>query len=554
MPEDKYPDFSFLHEGGSSSDSAILEAEQSQQESASAAEPPVTEQTASAEPTEPEQKLPEAAPAEPESNSNPAEAAAEPATPPSTEAEAATEEPPATAEGPAESAKRDAEEGPTKKKRYDSYAAQPAWMDQSPDDSPQDSSTRFASVFGGSSSPSAESPPPAAEAAQADLATPPAQQTADSSAAQATVGNPPPEQETPSTESASSEESVATSPTAETPPSPAVESTGVTAPVAPETQANTPAEVAASGNEETQLDTPPLDSPPAEPPSEKTEAAPPAVSPATATSPPVSTTPTTRSRSSSRKQKQGQGPPKNLTFMLLASYASAVTLVCLYLLMQSLAGQPHHLESLPDLKPPMEKGEIGYRLVPEEAGLPRGHTLRLGESRRFGNVQVTPLRVEKRPLRFTHFSGNPQQTRAETEPVLKLWVRFENVSRDQKFAPLDRELLLKRVVDPSRPEFVRSNQFLVPTSSKGNLSKTRLLYDLEMYSDWNFAGFEDDPVLAPGESVELYFPSAEVRAEQIPLDQPLLWRVQFRKGYHPESYRGVTTLIEIKIDSNAIQA
>ncbi len=543
MPEDKYPDFSFLNEGGSSRDSAILEAEQSQQESASAAEPPATEQASSAEQAEPEQKS--AAESQPDSDSS--EPAAESLATSPIEQAATANEPTPSQSSPAGNINREAD-GSTKKKRYESYAGQPAWMDQSQEDSPQDSSTRFASVFGEGSVPPAEAPTPAVEAPKSDQAAAPQTEPA------AGASNETSPAATPASESAAPAESDATPPSAEAPPAVAAESTGVTEPAAPASEQTSPPEDVVSGNEETQLYTPSLDSPQAAIPPATTESSAPAAPPIAAASPPPSAQTSSRSRSSSRKEKQAQGPQKNLVFMLLASYASAVTLVCLYLLMQSLAGQPHHLESLPDLKPPMKNDEIAYQLAPEEAALPPGHTLKLGESRRFGNVLVTPLRIEKRPLRFTHFSGNPQQNRAETEPVLKLWVRFENVSRDQKFAPLDRELLLKRVVDPSRPEFVRSNQFLVPASRKGDLSKTRLLYDLEMFSDWNFAGFEEDPVLAPGESVELYLPSAEVRAEQIPLDQPLLWRVQFRKGYHPESYRGVTTLIEIKIDSSAIQA
>ncbi|MCA8984343.1 MAG: hypothetical protein KDA76_11320 [Planctomycetaceae bacterium] len=242
----------------------------------------------------------------------------------------------------------------------------------------------------------------------------------------------------------------------------------------------------------------------------------------------------------------------NLLVMVLISYASAMTLFCLYLLMQSYSGKPHELESLPDLKPPMKNDEIAYRLVPEGANLPPGHTLKLGESRRFGNVVVTPLRVEKEPLKFSHYSGDPGRSRPAAGPVLKLWLKFENVSSDQKFAPIDRLLVLKRIVDASRPEFLRSNQCIAPASRKGDLTETMLLYDLEMHGDWNFAGLADNPLIGPGESVEVYLPSEEL--DSISLDQPLIWRVQFRKGYHPTSYRGVTTLIEVKIEAGSIQA
>ncbi len=94
-------------------------------------------------------------------------------------------------------------------------------------------------------------------------------------------------------------------------------------------------------------------------------------------------------------------------------------------------------------------------------------------------------------------------------------------------------------------------QFLAPQSDKGNLDETILLYDLEMHGNWNFADFNEDLTLGPGESCEVYLPSREVEADET--DQPLVWRVQFRKGYNPKSYRGVTTLIEVRFDPKKIQ-
>jgi len=242
----------------------------------------------------------------------------------------------------------------------------------------------------------------------------------------------------------------------------------------------------------------------------------------------------------------------SLTLTLLVSYASAVTLICAYLVMQSFSGKPHDLESLPDLKPPMKDDEIAYRLVPEGASLPPGHTLRLGESRRYGNLLVTPLRVETSDLKFEHYTGDPARKRESVSDVMKLWVRFENVSEDQKFAPLDRTLVLKRIVDPEQPGRLRSNQFLSTVGDKGNLDRTFLLYDLEEYGDWNFAGVKDEPVLGPGESIETYLPAAPAADEE--LDGTVVWRIQFRKGYHPKSKRGVTTLIEVRFKKNEIQS
>ena len=251
------------------------------------------------------------------------------------------------------------------------------------------------------------------------------------------------------------------------------------------------------------------------------------------------------------KSKQTTTVPK-LQFTILVSYASAVTLICAYLIMQSYSGKPHDLESLPDLKPPMQDDQIAYRLVPEAATLPPGHELELGESRRYGNLMVTPLRVEKGALQFEHYTGDPARKRESVPQVLKLWVKFENVSKDQTFSPLDRKILLTRIVDSNNRAQLRSNQFLCPAGKKGDLENTFLLYDLEEYGDWNFAGMPDDPVLKPGESLEAYIPASPDASGE--LDGSAIWRVQFRKGYNPKSKRGVTTLIEVKFNENEIES
>jgi len=258
------------------------------------------------------------------------------------------------------------------------------------------------------------------------------------------------------------------------------------------------------------------------------------------------TTPTT---ATIKNPVQGPVVSKRL-FVIVLSYASAVTLICAILLMQSFQAKPHDLESLPDLKPPMKDDEIAYRLVPEAAKLPLGHTLNLGQSRRFGNVLVTPTKVVYEPLKFAHYSQDPTKTRAASKPVMKLWLKFENVSKDQKFAPLDRKLMLMRIVDSKQPEFMRSNQFLCPANSKGELDKTSLLYNLEMVGDWDFAGIKDDPIVPPGESLEIYLPSSEQAYDE--MDGKITWRVQFRKGYNPQSKRGVTTLLEVVFDKKQI--
>jgi len=411
------------------------------------------------------------------------------------------------------------EEPTAEETQVEDDAGGPAWMNQSDDSEAQDSGTRFAAALGGSApSNSASLFSESSETAAGEETLPMEEEPDDEADASVTETW----EESPNQDV--EEESLAPENESDETESPVAKADPVAMAAAAATAAiSTPGSV---GPEKTATST---DAPAAEVPVKK---------------------PALKASGSKRGKKSAQDD-SSFKSVLLVSYASAVTLVCLYLLYQSYAGKPHDLESLPDLKPPMKNDEIAYRLVPEGADLPPGHTLKLGDSRRYGNLKVTPLRVESEPLQFAHYTGDPQRQRDATDPVLKLWVRFENVSSDQTFAPLDRKLLLTRIVDPSEPEFLRSNQFLAARSDKGNLEETILLYDLEMHGNWNFAGLPEDLTLGPGESCEVYIPSSEIDLAE--LDDQIVWRIQFRKGYHPKSYRGVTTLIEVRFDPKAIK-
>ncbi len=255
-----------------------------------------------------------------------------------------------------------------------------------------------------------------------------------------------------------------------------------------------------------------------------------------------------------RKQKV---VPKRL-FTLTLTYAIAATILIGMLLYAKYLGDPHQLESLPDLKPPVKNDEIALQLVPENATLPAGHTLKLGEpGRRFGNVLVTPLRVTRGPLEFEHYAGDATRTRAPSEDVLKLHLRFENVSADQTFEPLDQKLLLTRVAGKTSESQMRANNFVSRVDQKQTDGQRVLIYDMPPSWEWNLKGQninqEAQPHnLKPGESFETYVATNEHGIDSLKGD--LVWRLQLRKGYNPKSYRGVTTLIEVLFNSDQIQA
>lgn len=237
----------------------------------------------------------------------------------------------------------------------------------------------------------------------------------------------------------------------------------------------------------------------------------------------------------------------SLLLIGLISYASAATLALMYLYYAWSQPRSLELESLPDVPPlDVERGEV-MKLAPVDADLPVGHQLALGESRRFGNILVEPLRVVAEPVTFEHFSGQTSAVKPPTGTVLKLWVRFTNVSDTQRIAPLDADLLFRRAVLDDG--VARANQFVCRASERSSAEALVLMFDHPITSEWDLTGQRLGVPLEPGESVETYVPSSEAGSV---LSGPLVWRLHFRKGYSPRGY-GVTTLVDVVFDSSDVE-
>ena len=250
-------------------------------------------------------------------------------------------------------------------------------------------------------------------------------------------------------------------------------------------------------------------------------------------------------RAATKKGEDDGGSGVSRTaFLGLVIYASVMTALCLGLAFLVATSRERQLESLPDVVPKMnEDGEIARTLVPIDAELPPGHRLELGESQRFGDLLVTPLRVTREPLTFTHYRG--EGTREPAGEVLKLWVRFENVGDDGKsFTPLDRELLFYRIPGLGPLE---ANNFLAAADGSG-AEEIIPIYDHPTESDWDLTGQELGTVLAPGESWKTFAPSAT----EIPdLEGEWVWRLHLRKGVASNGW-GVTTLVEVEFNADDV--
>ncbi len=228
---------------------------------------------------------------------------------------------------------------------------------------------------------------------------------------------------------------------------------------------------------------------------------------------------------------------------VLTGYAVAVTMILLFLFLTgkvNLFGT-HPLESLPDIKP-LAPNE--FKRVPENAALPDGHVLKLGESRRYGDVVVTPVKVTREPLTFEEFRTATAAPDLATEPVLRLWLQFKNVAEGYAFAPFDADLMSSRFPQLAVDESAQVNSFL--RLNKGD-EKARVLNFLQS-SDSNFVltGQNSGKLIAPGEELLTFVASEEMLPALVgSSDTTASWRVQFRKGVNVDSGNGVTTLIDV---------
>ena len=248
----------------------------------------------------------------------------------------------------------------------------------------------------------------------------------------------------------------------------------------------------------------------------------------------------TASRSSTNKDR---GSCLALLLLIVGTYASLVTIYALYL---TFLGRTHQLESLPDLKTVPQQG--GRAVVPRpENELPRGHELRIGQSQRYGNIRVTPLRVTRGPIKFAYFKDEPDNVRAPSEDVLKLWLKFENVSVEQPITPIDSTLMyFQRGNSP----VIALNVIFRYLDRKKKDAQFFYNFDrLPAESEWRIVGQETNRELLPHEEYETFIPSQE-NIEG--LNGEAVWRVHFRKGYGPQTGNGVTTLIDVRFKSDDI--
>lgn len=250
--------------------------------------------------------------------------------------------------------------------------------------------------------------------------------------------------------------------------------------------------------------------------------------------------------------RKGNEPAQQSTSATIAGYAIAVTLLLLFCLATgrlSLTGN-HALESLPDIRP-LSPNE--FRKVPDGTEVPPKHVMKLGESRRFGDVLVTPVRVTRESLLFQHFQSGVVEGSLTTIPVLKLWVKFENVSTTYGFPPFDAGLISKRTPEHSSDEATIANSYLTVKNPPAWESVRVLNYLQSMDDNFVITGQDSARVIMPKESLDTFIAcSEEIAASGTAIESLYVWRVQFRKGVHEGSGNGITTLIDVNFTGSDV--
>jgi hypothetical protein len=202
--------------------------------------------------------------------------------------------------------------------------------------------------------------------------------------------------------------------------------------------------------------------------------------------------------------------------VLLGSYASAVTLACLWLLWQ---GRTRNDAGGRDGIAADSRFERGLRadrsrVLPPLAPLPDDHVTTLGKPLRIGQLEFTPLEMTTGAVLLVRKGLDADgEQRDGGQGALILRVRLHNLSSDQVFAPLDEAFLRTR--DREAPDS------LIETGARTRLA----LYPLAVESELSIVG-QEFRELRPGESFETTVVSEKDADENATGD--LMWRLRVR--------------------------
>ncbi len=246
--------------------------------------------------------------------------------------------------------------------------------------------------------------------------------------------------------------------------------------------------------------------------------------------------------------------------VILVPYAMAATVAAVFLFIRGRADYVHPLDSLRDqgLYETFAEGRQ-ERVDPTQVREADKDPILLGQSRRVGDLEVTPLRVTREPLRYDFFRGAHGFEKGEESLVLHL--RLKNASEKLAFHPNDATFNRMHAPDALSYTFVEidGRPYYGPVPVE------------ESYSErLKGQNFEE---LLPGQSMETIIVATEPAAgsrgagprtalealKAVKPDQQLVWRVHLRKGREKvRTQRGsrevwVTTVVPIGFTPAQVQ-
>jgi hypothetical protein len=234
-------------------------------------------------------------------------------------------------------------------------------------------------------------------------------------------------------------------------------------------------------------------------------------------------------------EQEAEAPRTSWTVVLLASYASALTLAVAWLLWtgrtlwQTDRSDPDSAGSGPLTAPHRAVKTDRSRASPP---LPEPNLVRLGSSLSLGDLEVTPRSIVRRSLDLVHLEGATGDRR-EGPPSLVLTLGLRNRSAAGTFAPVD-------------PAFVRDTSLAVDQSFIETPGGRRIsMFRLATESEWSIEG-QVFPTLKPGETAETIVVSEPVDLAEFV--GPLVWHLKLRTSVFQTNVIGIRLSPEDVVD------
>ncbi|WP_165224568.1 hypothetical protein [Aquisphaera insulae] len=222
--------------------------------------------------------------------------------------------------------------------------------------------------------------------------------------------------------------------------------------------------------------------------------------------------------------EEDASPRVHWRWLLLASYASAVTLALAWILwtgrgLHRPSPEPSDTEAVAT-----DPSEPGHGLIARPSPpLPRGNLVGVSSKARLGGLDVHPTGISFGNSRLERLHGVAGEAR-DVSNVLILSLRLKNRSSDQSFVPLETSFVRDSGHADDGTYIETANGRRVP------------MYHLAVESEWSFPDQHFDE-LKPGEQADTVLVSQPVRLAD--LAGPFTWHVKLRTEPYRKEVLGI---------------